>query len=121
MFLVDSSLLCHIYCQRLANGLGILHICHFFYTIWKIEGDSHLAELSEVGKRSVHPELGRRVRVGENLKMVIIIIIIIIVIIIIIISVLVVVIILTILYTCFLRAPGLLALHQTLALESQKS
>ena len=74
-----------------------------------------MAELSEVGKRSVHPELGRRVRVGENLKMVIIIIIIIIT------SVLVVIIILTIMYTCFLRAPGLLALHQTLALESQKS
>ena len=37
---------------------------------------SHLAKLSKVGKWAVHPELGRRVGISENLNMVDIIVII---------------------------------------------
>ena len=48
-------------CKTLTNVLAILN-------------KSYLAELPKVCKRSIHPELSRRVGISQNLKMVFIII-----------------------------------------------
>ena len=68
--------------MRIIDFLNSNFLCKTLTNVLAILNKSYLAELPKVCKRSIHPELSRRVGISQNLKMVFIIINIIIIIII---------------------------------------
>ena len=60
--------------MRIINFLNSNSLCKTLTSVLAILNKSYLAELPKVCKRSIHPELSRRVGISQNLKMVFIII-----------------------------------------------